>query len=524
MTETEEKVDVDVSEKTEGLLKEREGTEVSSKQSQDQIISVIGETGKWQLQRIAIVFLVSIPGLAHIFVSPFSMPKTTFWCSELGNQTQNNCSIPCTDYQFDMSFWQETLISEYDLVCERSYLPTLAKMLFFGGFGVGTFVAGIVSDTYGRKRAIILFSLLLLVAGLSCSFVPNYPAFIVVWILVGIAAVANFTVAFVWVMELASGKWKILLGMGMQFTWPVSRMVVVLCAWNLRNWRTIMQAITAPMVLAPVLLYFLPESPRWLVAKGRLEEAKTLLGSAIDTNGLDYDKECIQLKQPVQKRKGTLLDIMRFPVLRQKTLIMYLNWFSSSFMMYGLSLNWQNLTGDLFLTFLIASFLDFPAKGAAVFSLLFYGRKLPYIILTFVAGVMFVVILFIPQTYAMPIMVLSLIASFCVSSSFAMLWMWMSELMPTSVRNAGVGSSSMIARVGGVLATTVGKLADISPTIPIAMFATSALISALLSLKLPETQGKKLADTAEESEHEKLLGLKEGLTTMFTHVKTRRAE
>ena len=43
-----------------------------------------------------------------------------------------------------------------------------------------------------------------------------------------------------------------------------------------------------------------------------------------------------------------------------------------------------------------------------------------------------------------------LFSSFCVSSSFGMLWMWMSELMPTTVRNAGVGSASMIARVGGV--------------------------------------------------------------------------
>ena len=39
-----------------------------------------------------------------------------------------------------------------------------------------------------------------------------------------------------------------------------------------------------------------------------------------------------------------------------------------------------------------------------------------------------------------------------------------------------------------VLATTVGNLADISPAIPISMFAASALISAVLSLTLPETQ------------------------------------
>ena len=49
-----------------------------------------------------------------------------------------------------------------------------------------------------------------------------------------------------------------------------------------------------------------------------------------------------------------------------------------------------------------------------------------------------------------PIVVLSLTSSFCASASFAMLWMWTSELMPTYVRNAGVGSCSLVARIGGV--------------------------------------------------------------------------
>jgi len=200
------------------------------------------------------------------------------------------------------------------------------------------------------------------------------------------------------------------------------------------------------------------------------------------------------------------------------------NWFSSSFMLYGLALNWQNLTGDLWLTFLAASCLDFPAKISAIFSLLYYGRKMPYVTLSFCAGVLFVIILCIPREHEMVIVILSLIASFCVSSSFAMLWMWMGELMPTQVRNAGVGSSSMIARIGGVLATTVGALADISPRIPIAMFAAVALTSAFLSLMLPETQGKPLPDTAEESENEKLLNPKDGLVTMFAHVKSKRNE
>ena len=54
----------------------------SIRPSKDQIVEVIGETGRWQLEKILIVFLVSIPGLAHIFVSAFVAPKQDFWCED----------------------------------------------------------------------------------------------------------------------------------------------------------------------------------------------------------------------------------------------------------------------------------------------------------------------------------------------------------------------------------------------------------------------------------------------------------
>ena len=43
--------------------------------NKDQIVTVIGEKGMWQFEKSLIVFLVSIPGLAHIFLTPFLFPK-----------------------------------------------------------------------------------------------------------------------------------------------------------------------------------------------------------------------------------------------------------------------------------------------------------------------------------------------------------------------------------------------------------------------------------------------------------------
>ena len=113
--------------------------------------------------------------------------------------------MSCSNYAYNQSFWEETIVSEWDLVCGSSGLPVISKMIFFSGFAVGTFVAGIVSDIYGRKRSILLFSFLMLVSGLTTSFMPVFSSFVIMWWLVGVAAVANFTVAFVWTIELAAG-------------------------------------------------------------------------------------------------------------------------------------------------------------------------------------------------------------------------------------------------------------------------------------------------------------------------------
>ena len=219
------------------------------------------------------------------------------------------------------------------------------------------------------------------------------------------------------------------------------------------------QVVSIPCGLAPLLLFFLPESPRWLLTKGRIEEAKKVLIAGARRNNLRVDEKSVVLRKPATgtTKKGTVMDIMRYPTLRKKTLIMYFNWFTSSFILYGLALNWQNLTGGLFMNFLVASILDFPAKFLAlvlplrlvkpaanlyIFSLKKslignakqsqctstqcliaprYGCRLPYICLTGFAGLMFTIALCIPRGIfpnELPIVVFTLIGSFSGVETF----------------------------------------------------------------------------------------------------------
>ena len=103
-------------------------------------------------------------GLAHIFHAGFIVPKQKFWCAQAldangddlpppwtveyynssleiwpgrGNMTEGktlgHCVPGCVNYDFDHDFWEATMVTQWDLVCEKSWLKTLAKMILFTG-------------------------------------------------------------------------------------------------------------------------------------------------------------------------------------------------------------------------------------------------------------------------------------------------------------------------------------------------------------------------------------------------------
>ena len=125
-------------EKDLNCIKNYEGMS-TEKSSNDPIADIIGDVGRWQIRRILLLFFISIPGLAMIFSVPFVFNKVDYWCDEnLSYSTpnpefmdleqpkndtfKNNCTENCRKYIFDTTEWSNTVIMEWEMVCDRSYL------------------------------------------------------------------------------------------------------------------------------------------------------------------------------------------------------------------------------------------------------------------------------------------------------------------------------------------------------------------------------------------------------------------
>lgn len=128
------------------LENETKGVE-NLKSDEDPLTKAIGAIGKWQIWICFVVFLVKFPVAWHQMSIIFLAPPTNFTCSSDNSGVfDNHCHANCTDYEYDHSVFDETIISEWNLVCDRAWLKNLTQTMFMLGILVGNMVFGHLSD------------------------------------------------------------------------------------------------------------------------------------------------------------------------------------------------------------------------------------------------------------------------------------------------------------------------------------------------------------------------------------------
>ena len=152
----------------------------------------------------------------------------------------------------------------------------------------GAMFAGGLSDRYGRRRLLFLCALLYAVSGLLSAVPRTFAEFLVARFISGLGIGASSMICPVYIAEIAPEKWRGRLGTlfqlgivtGIFLTLFVNRLVQGRGdeAWNTAvGWRWMLGLEVVPAVGFIALLFFVPESPRWLAQRGRTAEAGVLL-------------------------------------------------------------------------------------------------------------------------------------------------------------------------------------------------------------------------------------------------------
>uniref|UniRef100_A0A3B5BBL3 Solute carrier family 22 member 13-like n=1 Tax=Stegastes partitus TaxID=144197 RepID=A0A3B5BBL3_9TELE len=381
--------------------------------------------------------------------------------------------------------YETTIITDFDLVCGRGNMVQLLQSLFMSGLVVGFLIFGPSAESFGRRRATQIPAVLIFVFSVTTALCPNVYLYLASHFLVGVGSSVLLIAGTEWI-----GASKRSWGVGLtQLFGAIGQCALAGLIYLVRNWRLAQLISTAPFAL---VVMFIPESARWLLNRGRTEEAKKLIVKAAAIN-----------KRPIPD--SMLNEVLNHCIMLGRSFPahclrhMY-NKFSLNLSIFALYFGIGNLGLSVFLTQLLFGAFEVPSTLSSIWLLEIFGRKILFIAVLMIGGVCSMLILAVPQGYSVAVTCLAVASRFFMIFAGSVCAVYLQELFPTSVRQTATALGSIAGRIGSIVAPLLNMLAVYHWVIPIAVLSSINLISGALGLLLPETRKKELPESADEAE------------------------
>ncbi|GFN79400.1 solute carrier family 22 member 4 [Plakobranchus ocellatus] len=448
-----------------------------------------------------------------------------------------------------------TFVSEWDLVCEKEALSDLSQMVMATGMTVGAFVFSSLSDrqvdkvhwlevlVYGRKIVYMLVHNLLFFLAIATAFAGDFVTFTTLRFFTGAAQQGVALVSFVLITEQLPTLHRALPSQAGSFLHPTSLLTLGFVAYLTRevSWRYTQLLLSAFSVYVLVQWWIVDESLRWLVANNRTKEAEKLIKKAARQNKVEPKKvlgvfyqesspafvplaskadtdiceksepEMVNSKEnhPFEKtteqsgEQAGLLEALKNKNVLKVTAICCYMWFADSASYYGLIMTSSSLVDDLYIGYTVNVLVELPAAIAFVLLINRIGRLKCIYIFNTIGGLSLLIAVClstIPAAKVIPgseilTLTVSLIGKFGISLGYGTMWIYTPELFPTNIRTTCLGVSSVAARIGGMVAPYSRTMGRHLPWGPGVVFAILCLVIPILTLFLPETQGRELPQT-----------------------------
>ncbi len=374
----------------------------------------------------------------------------------------------------------------------------------FLGMLLGAWFWGTVSDRIGRRTGFQITIGIFAIAGLASAFAPSALWLVVLRAITGFglggALPLDFSLFAEFLPRRNRGRWLVLL----ESFWGVGTLAAAGLAWILvptLGWRYLM-ATSAVAALGVLWVRMrVPESPRWLMTRGRETEARAVLNQVAERNGSPRIEEPLADPPPAPEVGPT--DLLRSR-LRRITLVNWSAWFLIAFSYYGIFVWLPTILRDeygfvstyAYTFFLVA--VQMPGYFSAAWLVERWGRKPTLATYLGVSAVATFAWALADSPTA--IFASAAVMSFFTLGAFAVLYTYTPETYPTTLRTTGMGSASGWARVGGFVAPYVGGLLiDASLVLALSVFALAFLVNAgVIAVFAHETKDSDLADTLAE--------------------------
>lgn len=373
----------------------------------------------------------------------------------------------------------------------------------------GSLIYGHISDRFGRRNMYLVSLISLFVVSTITIFSPNYWVYAASRLFTGINSTGVYIISFVLAIEMVGPDKRFIAGTGTHFFFCLGYLLVALLAYLIRDWRMLQLSFTVPTFLLVFTWWFIPESVRWLLTKKRVKGAQKILVrvaavNKVEISEVEIDDMLIHELQSSNVNSGTVnfFQIIKYPKMLRRTLIIFFIWMANGLTYYAISLNAENLNENIFLSFFLTGIAEIPGYIIMIFTINRLGRKFVICSSLLLAGIVLIAEVAVPKKLFWLTIILTSIGKMAISASYASIFMFSTELFPTVIRNCSLAAGSVASRIGSILAPQVNLLAEYTfKSAPMVICGSMSLCAGLLAMFLPETMGKKLPDAMREAEH-----------------------
>ena len=368
------------------------------------------------------------------------------------------------------------------------------------GIFAGALIFGPLTDKIGRQKLLLFDLILFVVASLAQLWVTEPVLLLVLRLLLGIAVGADYAIGPALLSEFVPRRFRGRLLSSMNATWTDGFVasygvgIALQSSMGQDAWKWMLASSAVPAVITLLMRLGSPESPRWLMSKGRVDEAQKIVTKYY---GPEYTAQELISDEPAQKANYAALFSRKYI---GRTVFAGMFWFCQVFPYFGIG---------TFLPRIVESFgLGEGHMGEILFNVLllagaaagmFLMDRIPrraFLIWSFaIVGAALLYLGIQPNAPLVILVPVFLIVAFVLSAAADLETVYPAEIFPTEVRASGVGVASAISRAGAAIsALLLPSILDdlgIGPTMLI--LAGVVGLGLVISIPLaPETRGISL--------------------------------
>ncbi|KAH7944808.1 hypothetical protein HPB49_000749 [Dermacentor silvarum] len=407
--------------------------------------------------------------------------------------------VPCQfGWEYDFSYFYPSVVSEMDWVCENAWKAYVSNTAFWVATAVGVLICGDISDRIGRVPVMIGVNVMCGAAGLYTYFTAGFVNFVVSRVFVGLFVLAVSIMPFVLVVEYVAPERRMMVLSAFQFSYPLVGAAFPWMAYALADWRILTLVCAVPPLAAPLFSWFVPESLRWLVSRGKEQRSKKILFTIAKINGKKLSDDFMQKCQhPVALLNATCevthadgLFYVTNERLRTLACLVY-----TAGQLYA-----ANASHSPFVMTTAVNLVDIVATGTALPLADRWGRRPTMMTAYTAAAVAYVCSVGVPKESLALGTAVFMLARVALTMAYNVGYLYAAEVYPTAARSQALSLRQAFGSVGKFLSSQVTQLAMYGRPIPLLLMGAMSFLLALLTFPMPETLHQRLPETLEDGE------------------------